>query len=38
MAEIGGAKLTHLLQMLADCPKARSVSCRDRCKATREGL
>jgi hypothetical protein len=29
----GDAKLTDLLIMLADCPKARSVSIHDRCKA-----
>jgi hypothetical protein len=29
----GDAKLTDLLQTLADCPKARSLSVHDRCKA-----
>jgi hypothetical protein len=29
----GDAKLTDLLVALADCPKARSVSIHDRCKA-----
>ena len=38
MAEHGDAKLTDLLAKLADCPKARSVSVRDRCKAVYEGL
>jgi hypothetical protein len=33
MAEHGDAKLTDLLIKLADCPKARSVSIHDRCKA-----
>jgi hypothetical protein len=33
MAEHGDAKLTDLLQTLADCPKANSVSVHDRCKA-----
>jgi hypothetical protein len=28
------AKLTDLLQTLASCPKANSVSIHDRCKAT----
>jgi hypothetical protein len=32
------AKLTDLLATLADCPKARSVSVHDRCKAGYEGL
>jgi hypothetical protein len=33
------AKLTDLLHALADnCPKARSVSVHDRCKAVYEGL
>ena len=31
--EDGDAKLTDLLVRLADCPKARSVSIHDRCKA-----
>ena len=29
----GDAKLPELLHVLADCPKARSVSVHDRCKA-----
>jgi hypothetical protein len=29
----GDAKLTDLLQTLANCPKARSASVHDRCKA-----
>jgi hypothetical protein len=33
MAEHGDAKLTDLLETLADCPKARSISAHDRCKA-----
>ena len=32
MAEHGDAKLTDLLTILADCPKARSMSVHDRCK------
>jgi hypothetical protein len=32
------AKLTDLLVTLADCPKARSVSVHDRCKAVYEQL
>jgi hypothetical protein len=38
MAEHGDAKMTILLQTLADCPKARSVSIYDRCRAVYEGL
>ena len=38
MAEHGDAKLTDLLATLTDCPKARSVSVYDRCKAVYEGL
>jgi hypothetical protein len=38
MAEHGDAKLIDLLTTLADCPKARSVSIYDRCKAVYEGL
>jgi hypothetical protein len=38
MAEHGDAKMTVLLQTLADCPKARSVSMYDRCRAVYEGL
>jgi hypothetical protein len=37
MAEHGDARLTELLQMLADCQK-RSASIQDRCKAVYEGL
>jgi hypothetical protein len=29
----GDAKLTDVLSMLANCPKARSASVHDRCKA-----
>jgi hypothetical protein len=36
--EHGDAKLTDLLVTLADCPKARSVSVYDRCKAVYAGL
>lgn len=38
IAEHGDMKLTDLLPALADCPKARSVSIHDRCKAVYEGL
>jgi hypothetical protein len=38
IAEHGDAKLTDLLATLADCPKTRSVSVHDRCKAVYEGL
>lgn len=38
MADHGDAKLIDLLQTLANCPKARSVSVHDRCKALYEGL
>jgi hypothetical protein len=38
MSEHGDAKLTVLLQTLADCPRARSASIHDRCKAVFEGL
>jgi hypothetical protein len=31
--QYGDAKLTDLLVKIADCPKARSVSVHDRCKA-----
>jgi hypothetical protein len=34
----GDARLTDLLQTLADCPKARSANIYDRCKAIYEGL
>jgi hypothetical protein len=37
-AEHGVARLTDLLQALADCPKARSASIYDRCKVAYEGL
>jgi hypothetical protein len=33
MEQHGDAKLTNLLQALAACPKARSASIHDRCKA-----
>ena len=38
MEEHGDAKLTDLLVTLAACPKARSASIRDRCKAVYEEL
>jgi hypothetical protein len=38
MAEHGDAKLTDLLVTLANCPKARSASIHDRCKAVFERL
>ena len=38
LKEHGDAKLTDLLRMLADCPKARSASVYDRCKAVYERL
>jgi len=38
MAEHGDTKLTELLATLADCPKARSFSTYDRCKAVCEEL
>jgi hypothetical protein len=38
MAEHGDAELTNILGVLADCPKARSVSVHDRCKAVYDGL
>ena len=34
----GDAKLTDLLQTLANCPKAHSASIHDRCRAVFEGL
>ena len=34
----GDAKLTDLLQTLANCPKARSANVNDRCKAVYSGL
>ena len=33
LEEHGNAKLTDLLVILADCPKTRSASIHDRCKA-----
>ena len=33
MEQHGDAKLPDLLYELADCPKARSISIHDRCKA-----
>ncbi len=38
MEQQGDAKLTDLLQTLANCPKARSGRIHDRCKAVFEGL
>ena len=38
MERHGDAKLTDLLQMLANCPKARSASIHDRCKVVFEQL
>jgi len=38
MERHGDAKLTDLRQMLANCPKARSVSIHDRCKVVFEQL
>jgi len=38
MAQHGDPKLTDLLEMLANCPKARSASIHDRCKAVYSGL
>jgi hypothetical protein len=38
LEEHGDAKLTDLLQTLADCPKTRSSSIHDRCRAVYEGL
>jgi hypothetical protein len=38
LEEHGDAKLTDLLVTLADCPKTRSASVHDRCKAVYEGL
>jgi hypothetical protein len=37
IAEHGDVKLTELSATLADCPRARSVSVHDRCKAVYEG-
>ena len=36
--EHGDAKLTELIVTLANCPKARSASVYDRCRAVYEGL
>jgi hypothetical protein len=38
LKEHGDAKLTELLVTLADCPKGRSASVYDRCKAVYDGL
>jgi len=38
MAEHGDAKLTELIVILANCPKARTASIYDRCRAVYEGL
>ena len=38
MEQHGDAKLTDLLQTLADCQKARSASIYDRCKAVYDQL
>jgi hypothetical protein len=38
MERHGDAKLTDLLQALANCPKARPASIHDRCKAVFERL
>jgi hypothetical protein len=38
MAKHGDAKLTDLLVTLADCPRARSTSVHDRCKAVYDWL
>jgi hypothetical protein len=38
MAEHSDAKVTDLLATLADCPKARSLSVHDPCKAKCEGF
>jgi hypothetical protein len=38
MERHGDAKLTDLLQTLANCPKANSVSIHDRCRAVFERL
>jgi hypothetical protein len=38
MERHGDARLTDLLQTLANCPKARSASIYDRCKAVFERL
>ena len=38
MEQHGDAKLTDLLQTLANCPKARSAGILDRCKPVFDGL
>jgi hypothetical protein len=38
MERHGDAKLTDLLQTIADCPTARSAGIHDRCKAVFERL
>ena len=38
MAEHGDAKLTDLVNRLANCPKAQSINIYDRCKARYEGF
>src|SRR5271169_3906843 len=38
IAQHGDPKLTDLLETLANCPKARSASIYDRCKAVYSGL
>jgi hypothetical protein len=38
LEQYGDAKLTDLLLMLAACPKARSASVRDPCKAVYQRL
>ena len=38
LEEHGDAKLTDLLLTLSDCPKGRSASIHDRCRAVYEGL
>jgi hypothetical protein len=38
MEQHGDAKPTDLLHTLAECPKARSTSIHDRCKAVYSGL
>jgi hypothetical protein len=38
MEQHGDAKRTDLLQTIANCPKARSASIHDRCKAVFEQL
>jgi hypothetical protein len=38
MERHGDAKMTNLLQTLANCPKARSANIHDRCRAVFERL